>query len=198
MATEWFYFLLMTLMTLMIGFGQPLHANSTHIGLAVGLVQDTRSTSSKDTLQNTLVDGYIFTPLFKTKSFFLGAEYMMITTSMPNGADDQTATLVANNPMMALKLSLDRNGFFSLSVMGSPYVSATYNVTGGVANDTWTGQAFAGKFSYHAELSSAWKVTTSLTYFSASYSSKSSTSTSSVSSFSRTLLIPNLGLEVYF
>ena len=194
MTTKWFCFIVMALFA---GFWSPAQAN-THMGLAVGLVQDQRTTSSKDTLQNTLIDGYLFTPLFKTKSFFLGAEYMLITTSMPNGADDQTATLTANNPMMALKLNLDRNGNFSVSGMGSPSVTATYNVTGGVANDTWTGVAYAGKFSYHAEISQMWRVSTSITYFSATYSSKSSTSTSSVSSFSRTLLIPSLGLEVYF
>ncbi len=194
MATWWYCIFLTALGT---GALTPVWA-STHMGLAVGLVQDSRSTSSKDTLQNTLIDGYLFTPLFKTKSFFLGAEYMMITTSMPNGADDQTASLVANNPMMALKLNFDRGGAFSVSVMGSPTVSATYNVTGSVANDTWTGQAFAGKFAYSAEISSSWRVATSITYFSASYTTKSSTSTSTLTSFSRTLLIPSLGLEVYF
>lgn len=170
---------------------------TTHIGLALGLVQDQRSTSSKDSLQNTLVEGYLFTPLFKTKSFFLGVEYLLITTSAPNGADENTATMTATNPMAAFKLHLSK-GLLSVTVMGSPSVQANYSVSSGVANDLWTGTSYAAKLTLHPNLSTSWKICASLMYFGASYTSKSSTSTSSISSFSRTLIIPTLGVEVYF
>jgi hypothetical protein len=171
---------------------------NTHIGLGLGLIQDSRTTSSKDTLQNTLVEGYLFTPLFKSKSLYLGVEYLMITTSMPNGADENTATLSASNPFAAFKLSVGKKELLAITLMGSPTVQANYNVTGGVANDLWTGVAFATKIALQPELSSNWRLEASIIYFSATYTAKSSTSTSSISSFGRSLIIPTLGLQVYF
>ncbi len=169
-----------------------------HAGGDVGLIQDQKSITSRDLIQTTFYDVYIYLPASRNNSFYLGFEYNYMSTTQPNSVATTTATLTASNVMVGMKYVFGKKELFSISLMGSPSTQATYQVTGSKA-DLWTGSAFASKFSIQSELSSSLKLCVSLVYYSATYISKSSSSDSTtVSSFSRSLLIPTFGLQFKF
>lgn len=168
------------------------------LGGDIGLIQDQKSITSRDLIQTTYYDAYLYLQASRNYPFYLGFEYIFISTTQPNTVATTTATLTSSNAMAGLKYVFGRKELFSLSLMGSPFIQANYQVTGS-ASDLWSGSAFASKFSIHPELSSSLKLCVSLIYYSATYTSKSNSSGSTtVSSFSRSLLIPTFGLQFKF
>lgn len=182
---------------LLIVIFSELSYGTTHVGFSAGYVQDQRSTNSKDSIQHTLFDAYLYTPLFKTKNFYLGVEYLLVNRTQPNGADANIATLASRNPMIGFKLNLGRSQLVSTAVMYCPTMQADYTVSS-VSTDLWTGTSYAAKLSLQPELSPSTRLTLSVLYYSANYNTKSSTSTSKLSGFSHTSIIPTMGIEFYF
>lgn len=168
------------------------------LGGDVGLIQDQKSISSRDLIQTTYYDAFIYVQAGRTYPLYLGFEYIYVNSTQPNTTATNTATLISSNAMAALKYVFGRRELFSISLMGSPFIQANYQVTGS-ASDLWSGSAFASKFTIQPELSSSVKVCFSLIYYSASYTSKSESSGSTtVNGFTRSLLMPSLGLQLNF
>lgn len=173
------------------------HAD-VHLGGDIGLMQDQKTITSRDLIQTTFYDAYVYLQASRNYPFYLGFEYVFISTTQPNTVATTTATLTSSNAMAGMKYVFGKKELFSITLMGSPFIQANYQVTGS-ASDLWSGSAFASKLSIHPELSSSLKLCASLVYYSATYTSKSSSSGSTtVSSFSRSLLIPTFGLQFSF
>jgi hypothetical protein len=169
-----------------------------HVTSSVGFLQDQKSLTSRDLIQTSFYDFGVYLQAVRNYQFYLGFEYIYISTSQPNTTATNTASLISSNAMVALKYFFGRRKLFSVSVMGSPVIQANYKITGS-ATDLWTGSAFATKFSILPELSSSLKLSASVIYYSAIYTSKNSSgSSTTVSSFSRNLLVPTLGLQYDF
>lgn len=169
-----------------------------HLGGDVGLIQDQKTFTSRDLIQSTFYDAYLYLQASRNYRFYLGFEYVYISTTQPNTVAITTATLTSSNVMAGMKYVFGKKELFSITLMGSPFIQANYQVTGS-ASDLWSGSAFASKLSIHPELSSSLKLCVSLVYYSATYTSKSDSSGSTtVSSFSRSLLIPTFGLQFNF
>lgn len=169
-----------------------------HFGADIGLIQDQKSITSRDLIQTTFYDVNLYLQASKSYSIYLGFEYIHISTTQPNTVELTTATLTSSNAMAGIKYIFGRKKLFSVSLMGSPFIQANYEVTD-ATNDLWSGSAFASKLSIHPELSGSLKLCASVIYYSTTYTSKSTSSGStSVSSFSRSLLIPTIGLQFNF
>ena len=169
-----------------------------HFGGDIGLIQDQKSITSRDLIQTTFYDAYLYLQASRNYPFYLGFEYIYISTTQPNTVATTTATLTSSNAMAGLKYVFGKRELFSISLLGSPFIQAIYQATGS-ASDLWSGSAFASKLSIHPELSSSLKLCVSLVYYSATYTSKSDSSGSTtISSFSRSLLIPTFGLQFNF
>jgi hypothetical protein len=169
-----------------------------HVGADFGLIQDQKTITSRDLIQTTFYDASLYLQASRNHPFYLGFEYVYISTTQPNTVATTTATLTSSNAMAGMKYVLGKKELFSISIMGSPFIQANYQVTGS-SSDLWSGSAFATKLSIHPELSSSLKLCVSLVYYSATYTSKSASSGSTtVSGFSRSLIIPTFGLQLNF
>ncbi len=169
-----------------------------HIGVDLGLIQDQKTITSRDIIQTTFYDANLYVQASRSYPFYLGFEYIQISTTQPNTVDTTTATLTSSNAMAGMKYVFGRKKLFSVSLMGSPFIQANYKVTG-ASSDLWSGSAFASKLSIHPDLTNSLKLCVSIVYYSATYTSKSESSGSTaVNSFSRSLLIPTLGLQFNF
>jgi len=170
----------------------------THFGLDLGLIQDQKTISSRDVIQTTFYDAYIYLQANASYPFYLGFEYVYITTTQPDAVSLATATLTSSNAMAGMKYIFGKKELFSFSIMGSPVTQANYQVTGS-ASDLWSGTSLASKLSIHPALSPSLKLCVSLVYYSAAYASKTASSGSTtVSSFSRSLIIPTFALQYSF
>lgn len=168
------------------------------LGGDLGLIQDQKSISARDLIQTTYYDAYIYVQAGRSYPLYLGFEYIYINSTQPNAIATNTATLISSNAMASLKYVFGRRELYSISLMGSPFIQANYQVTGS-ASDLWSGSAFASKLTIQPELSASIKVCFSLIYYSASYTSKSESSGSTtVNGFTRSLIMPSLGLQLNF
>jgi hypothetical protein len=169
-----------------------------HLGVDAGIIQDQKSITSRDVIQTSFYDGYLYVQAGRSYPIYLGFEYIYISTTQPNTTATNTATLTSSNVMAAAKYVFGRRELYALSIMGSPFIQANYKITGS-PSDLWSGSAFAGKFTVQPELSSSVKLCFSLIYYSASYTSKSESSGSTtVNGFTRSLIMPSLGLQLNF
>jgi hypothetical protein len=169
----------------------------THISGDIGFINDQKTISSRDIIQTTFYDASLYLQASPEYSLYLGFEYLYISNTQPNTATT-TASLVSSNVMLGMKYVFGKKDFYSISLIGSPYIQANYQVTG-LASDLWSGSAFASKFSLNPDLSTRVKLCVSLVYFSALYNSKSSSSGSTtINSFSRNLLMPTVGIQFNF
>lgn len=183
---------------LIVLFMSPFATADIHFGADAGLIQDQKSITSRDIIQTTFYDANLYLQASRNYQFYLGFEYIQISTTQPNTVDTTTATLTSSNAMAGMKYVFGRKKLFSVSLMGSPFIQASYKVTG-ATSDLWSGAAFASKVSIHPDLTNSLKLCVSIVYYSATYTSKSESSGSTaVSSFSRSLLIPTLGLQFNF
>jgi hypothetical protein len=168
------------------------------LGGDLGLIQDQKSISARDLIQTTYYDAYIYVQASRSYPLYLGFEYIYINSTQPNAIATNTATLISSNAMASLKYVFGRRELYSISLMGSPFIQANYQVTGS-ASDLWSGSAFASKFTIQPEIFASIKVCFSLIYYSASYTSKSESSGSTtVNGFTRSLIMPSLGLQLNF
>jgi hypothetical protein len=167
------------------------------IGVDFGLLQDQNTISSQSTVSNTYYDLTVYLQALKAYGLFLGLDYAFISSSQPVSAA-ATATLSSSNPLLGAKYFFGKDKIASITIAGSPLVEATYSVTG-ATSDVWSGSAFLTKLALHPNISKSVKVSLAIVYYSATYNSKSSTSSSTtLAGFSRTLLIPTMGLQFAF
>ncbi|MFZ3228661.1 MAG: hypothetical protein WA160_00525 [Pseudobdellovibrio sp.] len=164
----------------------------------IGLMQDQNSIASRNLVENYFYDLSIYGKVFQRTKIYFGFEYVFISSSNPLTVYT-SAVLTSSNPMVGIKYVAGKNDLIAMSLAGSPLTAATYSVTG-LNSEEWSGTAVMAKISLQPELSNSVRANMSIAYFSANYSTRTSvaSSSSNVSSFSRNLLVPALGLSYFF
>ena len=178
-------------------FSNPARAKF-NIGTDFGIIQDQNSLSSNSLDQKSYYDFNLYIKALERMNLYFGAEYLYISSLEPKDTS-AVANIVATNILLAAKMQFGKDGLYSLTLAGSPTVQATYKVSG-ASSEQWTGSAYLARLSLQPEIYKHIRLVAAITYYSATYTSKSQ-STSSLSSqtnFSRSLFIPSVGLSFFF
>lgn len=191
LLTSLFYSLFVTVL------GTTTAQAKMEMGLALGLVQDQNSFSSKNSFQNSLYTGSLYLNVSESSSFLLGFEYSYLTHVYPV-SDTETATLISTNPMAGIKFVFGKEDIFAIGLAGSTSVQMSYKLTPG-GSEIWSGPGFVGRLTIQPELSNVVRLVASFNYLSTSYTVKSATTEASTkTSVTRSLIIPTIGVSFTF
>lgn len=174
------------------GLGHALF--TTGIGGAV--VQENKNISLQKTSTKNFYEVYALSQLQKWP-VHVGLAYMIVSSSneLTETTNEQLSS--ANLYVMA-RFGFFKNEPLSLTIYFNPTVQATYATTGNVA-DKWTGAAYAVQVLAQPKITETFRLNGGVMYHTETYSTKSSTSaSSSASSFTRTSLLPVLGMQYSF
>jgi hypothetical protein len=161
---------------------------SALVDLDIASVQNTLTTPSVTTVSSTIYSLSLLAGINSKDTFYFGAYYLGDTFS--NVATTTTTFGIADIGM-GVKWYMDKNHFMSLFA-GYAYSSkATY--TQGATNEEWSGSSLLGKFSIEPDFGKI-SLGVSILYYSATYTSKTVSNTTSSVSNANTFLVPSVGL----
>lgn len=155
---------------------------------------ETKDINTAPSQSITVTDAYLDLSFKETSPLFLTLGYLILSSATPISAT-ALSTLSSSNPYGGLKLFIFKNTV-SLSATYFPSIQTDYTTT---SAESWLGSGYYAKLLFHPKISNKFFLDVGVGYYSASFSSKFSTSSvSSVSNFSHTLIMPLLGLHVSF
>lgn len=161
--------------------------------------QDSNSLNTSASTTRNVYEGYLNVPLAEKTILFMGVGYLVINASDP-ATNTATKTLDASMFEINFGLFLDKSRSLKINAVYCPSAAATYSRTDISGSESWTGTAVGGKLSFAPELSTHFAMILSVNYLSMSFDAKSKTSStvSSVNSFTRTIMYPEIGLQYFF
>ena len=168
---------------------------ATRMNLDVVQMSDNSSLKSYGTTSKTHFDGSLLFSTWQESSFYFAAGLFNNIEIAPVGASSNS-TLNTIAPYAGFSLFFQKQ-LYSLSGFYIPAATAAYSETG-AGTENWTGSGYSGQLSLHPALNKYMAVAVTVKYVSLSYINKSGSSISSVNSFTRTSLIPTLGLQFFW
>ncbi len=124
---------------------------------------------------------------------------MAVYSSVEPATATTTSTFSTIVPFAGLAYFF-KKGQYRIASLGAyyvPSVSASYSETG-TATETWSGSGYMGRLAIHPSLTSYMSVVFALNYLSLSFTNKSGTAVTTVSSFTRGIFIPTVGIEFFW
>ena len=165
-------------------------------GFSGAVTQENKNISTQKTSTKNFYEVYGLSQLQKWP-IHVGIAYMIVSSS--NELTETTnEALSSANLYFVMRFGLFKKEPLSLTLYYNPSVQATYSTTGNAA-DKWTGSGYALQILWQPEITETFRLNGGVMYHSEAYTSKSTTSASStVESFTRTTLLPVLGMQYSF
>jgi hypothetical protein len=177
-------------------FSRAFAFASLDAGIGGAVIQESKTISDQKNSTKNFYEVYGLTQIQKYPIHF-GLSYLIVA-STNNLTATTTETLYSSNLYFMARFGFFKKEIVSLTLYYNPSVQATYSTTGN-ASDQWAGAAYALQFLLQPQMTDNFRLNGGVMYFSETYSSKSTTSaSSSVTSFTRTTLLPALGMQYSF
>lgn len=171
--------------------------SSFRVGFEAGNLVENQSLTGTQTLK-TAYDAYLLYSLTKEGTFSLSLGHLYLNSIEPVTATT-SALLKTFNPYFGFKFGFGPKQVANLSAGYIPYSQASYTQTG-TATEVWTGTGFICKLSLQPRFTERLLGVLSLNYFSGTYKTKDTKdgTVTTATNFTRSLIVPTIGLQFNF
>lgn len=166
-------------------------------GFNSGLTKNSNSMSNANSSETNYYDVYIYSKLFKSLPLYLGIEYVYNSAATSNSSNSSDL-LVSTNIYAGLKYYLGAKELLSAAILGNPNLKANYTASNS-STENWTGAGYGFKLALEPQITHRARVYAGVSYFAENYTSKNqSSSAGNISSFFRTSLVSEFGIQFKF
>ncbi len=187
--------ILWPLMFIILNLVPSLVLGATRLNIEAVQMSDTSGIKSYGTTSKTHIDGSFLFSFWAESSFYFGAGLFNNIEVAPVGTSSNS-NLNTIAPYAGFSKFFQKQ-LYSIAGFYIPTATAAYSESG-QGTENWTGSGYAGQVSVHPALNKYMAVSVSIKYISLNYINKSGATISTVNSFSRTSLVPSLGLQFFW